>query len=79
MVNGVISFIMSALAAWACVHEQPLPQPLARALGKNSVTCTKHENRSHKLLPSLVDSAAMRFENRTHCYFVFPHPEFNPR
>ena len=61
MVNGVISFIMSALVAWACVHEQPLPQPLARALGKISATYTKHDNNSNRLLQSLVDSEAMRF------------------
>ena len=77
MVNGVISFIMSALVAWACVHEQPLPQPLARALGKISVTYTKHDNNSNRRLQSLVDSEAMRFANRTICDLVFLAQEFN--
>ena len=60
MVNGVISLIMSALVAWACVHEQPLPQPLARALGRISATHTKHDNNSNRLLQRLVDSEAIR-------------------
>ena len=77
MVNGVISFIMSALVAWACVHEQPLPQPLARALGKISATYTKHDNNSNRFLQSLVDSEAMRFANRTICDLVFRAQEFN--
>ena len=67
MVNGVISFIMSALVAWACVREQPLPQPLARELGMLSATYTKHDNHSSRLPQSLVDSEAMRFANRTIC------------
>ena len=65
MVNGVISFIMSALVAWACLHEQPLPQPMARALGKISATYTKHDKEINRLLQSLVDSEAIHFCNLT--------------
>ena len=76
VVNGVISFIMSALVAWAAVHEQALPQPLARALGRISATYTKHENNQNRLLQSLVDSEAMRFANRTICDPIFLAQEF---
>ena len=62
MVNGVVSFIMSALVAWACVHEQPLPQHLARAVGKISATHTQHDNNSNRVLQSLVDSEAMSLQ-----------------
>ena len=75
--NGVISFIMSALVAWACVHEQDLPQPLAHALGWISATYTKHANKSNRLLQSLVDYEAMRVANRTICAVVFLAQEFN--
>ena len=56
MVNGVISFIMSAIVAWACVHEQPSPQHLAHALGQISATYTMHDNNSNRFLQSLLDS-----------------------
>ena len=62
MVNGATSFIRSALVARSCVHEQPLPQLLARALGQISATYTKHDNKSTRLLQSLVDSEAMRLQ-----------------
>ena len=77
MVNGVISFIMSAVVAWACVRAQPLPQPLARALGKISATYTKHGHNSNRLLQSLVDSEAMCVAKRTICDGVFLAQEFS--
>ena len=61
MVNGIISFVMSAIVALGVRARAAFVAAFGACVGKISATRTKHDNTSNRLLQSFVDSEAMLF------------------
>ena len=77
VINGSLCFMFSALVMYAVLHNEILPQPLARALSCIKALYKNHSNTQQRICSSLIESQAQRYANRSAYDVFYLAAEFN--
>ena len=75
--NGSLCCMFSALVMYAVLHNEILPQPLARALSCIKALYKNHSNTQQRICSSLLESQAQRYANRSAYDVFYLAAEFN--